>query len=217
MSQGDVRKQDNRLDIEEYSCPECGSDAVIHTPDCLGLGYRFDVIRCSGCGHSAEGPNYDIASMFFYGSNPKGGQSDWQASPKIQAGDGVDIDGVPHVVTHTSSTQENGPVGRKDDDEKLRYHVMPDAAEQEVLEVLNFGADRYGEFNWKNVSPLNTRYYNAMRRHVAAFRRGERIDSESGKHHLAHAVCCLMFMLENDIQQSIDDEPVPAMLQRQAD
>lgn len=107
--------------------------------------------------------------------------------------------------------------GRKEDDGKLRYHVMPDAAEHEVIEVLNFGADKYGEHNWKNVKPLNTRYYNAMRRHVSAFRQGERVDPDSGKHHLAHAVCCLLFMLENDIQESKLDEPLPAMLKRQAD
>ena len=57
----------------------------------------------------------------------------------------------------------------------------------------------------------------AMRRHVSAFRQGERVDPDSGKHHLAHAVCCLLFMLENDIQESKLDEPLPAMLKRQAD
>lgn len=120
-------------------------------------------------------------------------------------------------ASRVDSTHEAVPSeGKKQDDGKLRYHLMPDAAEQEILAVLDFGADKYGEFNWQEVKPLNTRYYNAMRRHVTAFRSGEREDPETGRHHLAHAACCLLFMLENDLHLAKSEEPLPAMLQRQA-
>ena len=33
-------------------------------------------------------------------------------------------------------------------------------------------------------------------RHINAYQRGEAADLESGKSHLAHAVCSLMFVLE---------------------
>jgi hypothetical protein len=35
-------------------------------------------------------------------------------------------------------------------------------------------------------------------------KQGEQIDPESGKHHLAHALCCLMFLYEHDTIYSID-------------
>ena len=36
-------------------------------------------------------------------------------------------------------------------------------------------------------------------RHLWAWKEGEQVDSESGKNHLAHAMCCLFFMLERDL------------------
>jgi hypothetical protein len=32
-----------------------------------------------------------------------------------------------------------------------------------------------------------------------AWKSGETLDPESGKHHLAHAMCCAMFLLERDL------------------
>jgi hypothetical protein len=39
-----------------------------------------------------------------------------------------------------------------------------------------------------------------------AWKEGEQIDPESGKHHLAHALCCLTFLYEHDIMYSVDDK-----------
>jgi len=33
---------------------------------------------------------------------------------------------------------------------------------------------------------------------------GEQLDPESGIHHLAHAMCCLMFLYEHDIMYSVE-------------
>lgn len=107
--------------------------------------------------------------------------------------------------------------GIKNDDGKRRYHLMPRLAEAEIVDVLTFGAQKYDEHNWQNVRPLNDRYYSAARRHLAAFLSGERLDLDSNKHHLAHAACCVLFMLEHDLRETLNDEPLPQMLQRQAD
>ena len=44
-----------------------------------------------------------------------------------------------------------------------------------------------------------------MQRHIWAWKQGEQIDPESEIHHLAHAMCCLMFLYEHDILYSIDE------------
>jgi hypothetical protein len=41
-----------------------------------------------------------------------------------------------------------------------------------------------------------TRYVDALLRHAFAYVRGEKRDPESGEHHLAHAVCCAMYLVE---------------------
>jgi hypothetical protein len=86
--------------------------------------------------------------------------------------------------------------GSKHDSEKPRYDLIPCLAEKQVAEVLTFGAKKYGAENWRNVDNHESRYIAAAMRHIAAYRSGETIDSESGLNHLAHAVCSLMFIIE---------------------
>jgi hypothetical protein len=86
-----------------------------------------------------------------------------------------------------------GP-GRKDDGGKIRVDLLPIGALQEVARVLTFGANKYGANNWQNVEP-RSRYYGAALRHLFARGRGETHDSESGLPHLAHAACCILFLL----------------------
>jgi hypothetical protein len=88
--------------------------------------------------------------------------------------------------------------GRKQDSHKLRYDLLPDWPVQAIVEVLTFGARKYAPNNWKFVSDGQTRYYAALQRHLAAWRMGEKLDPESGLSHLAHAGCCLLFLLAFD-------------------
>lgn len=88
--------------------------------------------------------------------------------------------------------------GLKYDQGKLRYDLLPVEAEREIVEVLTFGAAKYGDANWRKVTDARKRYLAAARRHLAAWMRGERLDSESGLPHLAHAATCVMFLQESD-------------------
>jgi len=81
----------------------------------------------------------------------------------------------------------------KHDGDKIRYDMFPDNVLQDVCRVLMFGAQKYEENNWKKCEDL-TRYYNASRRHIEAWRTGEYRDKDSGLPHLAHALCNLMFI-----------------------
>jgi len=94
--------------------------------------------------------------------------------------------------------------GRKFDGGKLQYGLLPPQALKATVDVLTFGAQKYEPDNWKHVPDSKRRYFDALQRHIWAWQEGEQLDPESGKHHLAHALCCLMFLYEHDTIYSVD-------------
>lgn len=68
------------------------------------------------------------------------------------------------------------------------------------VRVLTFGARKYAPDNWRKVPNLRARYFAAAMRHVMAWWRGELLDPETGEPHLAHAICCLAFLCELQIE-----------------
>ena len=86
-------------------------------------------------------------------------------------------------------------IGLKRDVGKSRWSLLPSGTVQQIINVLEFGAVKYKEDNWKYVDRGPERYYDAMMRHVHAWRDGEKNDPETGHHHLAHAACCILFIL----------------------
>lgn len=108
-----------------------------------------------------------------------------------------------HVTTNgTADTPEadgygGAVVGVKYDAEKTRYDLVHWPFIEEVAEVLTLGAAKYSDDNWKAVreGPNGRgRYIAAAFRHFIAWIGGEKDDPESGKSHLAHMACCLMFL-----------------------
>ena len=93
-------------------------------------------------------------------------------------------------------------IGRKFDGGKLEYGLIPPLALKSLAEVLTFGAQKYERDNWQKVPDSKRRYFDALQRHVWAWKEGEKFDTESGLHHLAHAMCCLMFLYEHDVKYS---------------
>jgi hypothetical protein len=91
-------------------------------------------------------------------------------------------------------------VGRKDDGfglagSKRPWSLLPWDAVGLVVDVLNYGAARYGKWNWLKVEHADDRYFDAAIRHLHAWRVGQQNDEESGLPHLAHAACCVIFLL----------------------
>ncbi len=83
--------------------------------------------------------------------------------------------------------------------------MLPWSVVSKVVDVLGYGADKYAPDNWKHVDNWRERYFNAMQRHILAWWDGERNDHETGYHHLAHAGCCLLFLLARDLQEEHHD------------
>jgi hypothetical protein len=88
------------------------------------------------------------------------------------------------------------PEGRKDDGGKNELDLLPPRAIEAIGEVLSYGARKYSPDNWRKVPDGQRRYLAACLRHLFAHMRGEKNDPESGLPHLAHAGCCILFLLE---------------------
>jgi hypothetical protein len=98
--------------------------------------------------------------------------------------------GKPHNPLNT--------LGVKYDASKLRYSLLPLDSLQEVIKVLEFGAKKYAPDNWKYVDDAEARYWDAAMRHIVAYKIEDKADSETGLSHLAHAICCLLFLINFD-------------------
>ncbi|MBV5334738.1 MAG: hypothetical protein JZU49_02910 [Sulfuricurvum sp.] len=85
----------------------------------------------------------------------------------------------------------------KHDQGKTRYGLIPPNVLKAEAQVMTFGAEKYGVDNWRKCDDLS-RYIDATMRHVEAYRSGEINDPESGFPHLAHARCCMAFLMEMD-------------------
>lgn len=86
-------------------------------------------------------------------------------------------------------------VGKKNDQGKRRWDLLPWGPIEEVVQVLQVGAIKYGDENWVRVPNARIRYFSAAMRHILAWWRGEELDKEDGLSHLAHAMCCLIFLM----------------------
>jgi hypothetical protein len=87
-------------------------------------------------------------------------------------------------------------IGKKYDNQKPDYSLVPPYALDDVVKVLTYGANKYSANNWAILPNAKSRYFAASMRHLWAWLRGEKTDPETGISHLAHAACSIMFILE---------------------
>ena len=84
--------------------------------------------------------------------------------------------------------------GIKFDDEKIRWDLLPWDALEEVAKVMTFGAKKYGDRNWEKGIAYG-RLIRAAIGHITDWAMRRDVDSETGLSHLAHAGCCVLFLL----------------------
>ena len=98
--------------------------------------------------------------------------------------------------------------GRKADEGKLPWALLPFDAIKQVVEVLHFGKKKYDARNWEKGIDYD-RCFSAAMRHMTAWWEGETNDPESKLHHLAHAICCIMFLLAFELRAMFDFDNRP--------
>lgn len=93
-------------------------------------------------------------------------------------------------------------LGRKFDGKKLRWDLFPFKALESTVRVLMMGSEKYEDNNWKYVKDCKKRYYSAALRHLTEWYEGNPVDEETGETHLAHALCCLIFLAWHELHQT---------------
>jgi hypothetical protein len=119
---------------------------------------------------------------------------------------------LPLPSTHSSGIldREEAYGAVKHDAGKLPLGLVPSELLRAVAAVMGFGANKYGRYNWCKGMDWS-RVYDALQRHLLAWWDGEDRDPESGEPHLAHAGCCLAFLLTYQARGSgKDDRPCSA-------
>jgi hypothetical protein len=95
--------------------------------------------------------------------------------------------------------EDLGKAAVKFDGDKPRLALLPPGALAEVAKVMGYGAAKYTTHNWRRGFDW-TRLLDASLRHVNAWNDGEDKDPETGLSHVAHAACCLLFLLEHELK-----------------
>ena len=95
--------------------------------------------------------------------------------------------------------------GRKLDAGKTPLDLLPFESLLAVGEVLEFGKKKYAAHNWRGGMAWS-RLLGACLRHLFAWARGQDADPETGHSHLAHAACCVLFLLSYTITKSGTDD-----------
>lgn len=106
--------------------------------------------------------------------------------------------------------------GRKDDTGKTPYELLPYWYLEGTARVLDFGAEKYGRWNWYKGMAWG-RVFGALQRHLwkwwwSTLTGGNGTDPETGMSHLWHAGCCLAFLMEYEAEGiGSDDRPTKAL------
>lgn len=90
---------------------------------------------------------------------------------------------------------------------KTRYDLVPAFAQEQYAKVLTKGAVKYAERNWE-LGMRWSKVTQSLERHLAAFKKGEDYDPETGLLHTAHIMCNAAFLTEYyQIYPQGDDRP----------
>jgi hypothetical protein len=171
--------------------PSIGYD---FSPDSKAITVRYDGVSRYVRGHRVCGEQARRELVDFV-------RERWSGDASLRALLGQQSDPLAYVETRLAEIAEAAAAleaseGQKHDDDKPAPELLPPRALLAVSRVLAFGARKYAPDNWRKVPDGKRRYLAAALRHVLAHMGGEVLDSESSEPHLAHAACCVLFLLE---------------------
>lgn len=97
--------------------------------------------------------------------------------------------------------------GVKFDKDKPPLHLLPFDSLEAIAKVLAVGAEKYGDRNWERGMHWH-RCFRAATGHLWDWWMKRGPDPETGLSHLAHAGCCILFLIAYEIRKvGIDNRP----------
>ncbi len=127
----------------------------------------------------------------------------FEALPSIKVEDGIGA--APPAVRLDALHELTPGTGTKHDDGKPMLALLPFEALEAVGRVMTFGAKKYAANNWRGGFAW-TRLVSSSLRHIFSWVKGEDLDPESGESHLAHAACCILFLLTFVLTKTGEDD-----------
>ena len=98
-------------------------------------------------------------------------------------------------------------VANKFDQNKTRIELFPGDVLFAISDILTFGANKYCDRNWE-LGMDWSRAFGALMRHLWKWWQREAVDVETGRSHLWHAGCCLVFLIAYEARAvGKDDRP----------
>lgn len=83
-----------------------------------------------------------------------------------------------------------------EDKPKLSYILEFPHAIEALARIMELGAEKYGDGNWKLGGKPDKEYMDSMMRHLRSFVEGEMYDKDSGCSHVGHAAWNLLALIE---------------------
>jgi hypothetical protein len=79
---------------------------------------------------------------------------------------------------------------------KIRYDLIAPYALEQLAKVYTYGTIKYDDDNWWKGLKWKAEVFGCITRHIWKWMRGEKLDDESGLHHLAHAAWNCFVLIE---------------------
>lgn len=114
----------------------------------------------------------------------------------------------PRVVQREKVDADFNPKDRQSAG-KPKLHLIPPTAMVIESVVMELGAKKYGQYNWRVTDVRATVYLDAAYRHLTKWFDGEENDPESGVSHLAHARACLGILIDAGATGHLMDDRPP--------
>lgn len=110
------------------------------------------------------------------------------------------------AMANVDQTNPKDLVGAK----KPRLSLIPPAGLVYAALAMENGAAKYSSYNWREKKVQAMIYLEACMRHILSYQDGEENARDSGLPHLAHALSCLLILIDaKETGNMIDNRPKP--------
>lgn len=90
---------------------------------------------------------------------------------------------------------------------KRSYDAVPKSALDALADAMDYGAKKYGRFNWREHAVTSSVYYNAILRHLCDWYDGTQgPDADSNLSHLAHVMACCAVLIDAQTNLRLNDD-----------